>query len=256
MPASIWTQCAGRTELRRLSAEPWRAVEAQHVISTRPLVDTLAEQELLEGLLDAAKPPLPAEPGFAGLHFLLATPFRYPPLPYGSRFGRRDERGIWYGAERCETALAELSYYRLLFFAGSAAPLLPNTTAFSAYRARVSTRAGVDLTVPPFAAHAAQISSRTGYGASQRLGSEMRADGVEAFRFRSARDPAGGANVGLFTPAAFASPRPVGPAQTWHCTVTAGGDVEWVRDEVVRVRRLRFARVDFTVNGALPAPAV
>ena len=56
--------------------------------------------------------------------------------------------------------------------------------------------------------------------------------------------------------AAFAAKRPLGPAQTWRCTVTAVGDVEWLRDDVVRLRRLRFARSDFTVKGALPAPAV
>lgn len=256
MPPSIWTRCAGRTELRPLKAEPWRAVEAQHVISTRALVDSVAEQELLERLLDETKPPLPPDPAFKGLHYLLATPFRYPPLLHGSRFGRRDERGIWYGSDRCETALAELSYYRLLFFAGTAAPLLPNTTAFSTYRARVATPAGVDLTAAPFAAHGDRISSRTSYAASQQLGTEMRADGVQAFRFRSARDPKGGGNVGVFTPAAFAARRPLGAVETWHCTVTAAGDVEWVRDEVVRVRRLRFARADFAVKGELPAPAL
>lgn len=256
MSDGIWTRCAGRTELRRLAAEPWRVVEAQHVVSTRPLVDSLAEQELLERLLDDAKPPPPREAAFKGLHFLLATPFRYPPLPHGSRFGRPDERALWYGSDACETALAELSYYRLLFFEGSKAALLPNTTAFSAFRARVSTARGVDLTAPPFDAHRELISAKGSYGESQRLGSEMRADGVEAFRYASARDPAGGSNVALFTPAAFAAKRPLGPAETWRCTVTAEGDVEWLRDDVVRLRRLRYARADFVVRGKLPRPAV
>ena len=34
--------------------------EAQHVAATRALVDALAEQEILEGILEAAKPPRPA----------------------------------------------------------------------------------------------------------------------------------------------------------------------------------------------------
>lgn len=256
MSASIWTRCAGSSRRGRLAATPWRAVEAQHLISTRALVDSVAEQEELERLLDAAKPPVPTEPAFRGLHYLLSTPFRYPPLAHGSRFGRRDERGLWYGSDARETALAELSYYRLLFFTGSSARLLPNTTAFSAFRARVETRAGIDLTRDPFAAHRASISSRDSYEASQRLGAEMREAGVEAFRFASARDPTGGSNVGLFTPAAFAAKRPLGPPETWHCTVTAEGDVEWVRDEVVKVRRLRFERGTFQVRGRLPAPAI
>ena len=53
----------------------WRVVEAQHVVSTLKLVDTLAEQALLEDLLEETKPPVPPE--CRHLHYLLATPFRY-----------------------------------------------------------------------------------------------------------------------------------------------------------------------------------
>ena len=257
MSASIWTRCAGRTERRRLVAEPWRAVEAQHLVSTRALVDSLAEQALLEELLDAAKPPVPADGEFQGLHYLLATPFRYPPLAHGSRFGRRHERGIWYGSEQPRDRAR-----RALLLP---APLLRRVERrrssrtpprFSVFRARVATGAGIDLTAPPFAEHRARISARGSYGASQQLGTEMREDGVEAFRYSSARDPAGGANVALFTPAAFAARRPRAPAETWHCTVTEAGDVEWVRQDAVAVRRLRHARAGFLVRGKLPAPAV
>ena len=83
-----------------------RIVEAQHQYATRKLVDSDHEQYLLEQLIDAAKPPKPSESRFADLHYLLYSPFRYPPLPYGSRFGRRFERGIWYGAEHIDTVLA------------------------------------------------------------------------------------------------------------------------------------------------------
>ena len=37
---------------RRIDAKPWRVVEAQHRASTMRLVDTLAEQRVLEDLLD------------------------------------------------------------------------------------------------------------------------------------------------------------------------------------------------------------
>ena len=46
-----WTPAALSSEARPLSGRCWRIVEAQHVISTLKLVDTLAEQELLERLL-------------------------------------------------------------------------------------------------------------------------------------------------------------------------------------------------------------
>jgi hypothetical protein len=84
MSSDIWTQCAGRSEVRPLKLTPWRVVESQHQVSTRKLVDTLEEQALLEELIDSAKP---RDTTNGRLHYLLSTPFRYPPLPYGSRFG-------------------------------------------------------------------------------------------------------------------------------------------------------------------------
>ena len=50
-------------------------VEAQHVVSTLKVVDTLAEQERLERLLEETKPLVPPE--CRRLHYLLSTPFRY-----------------------------------------------------------------------------------------------------------------------------------------------------------------------------------
>jgi hypothetical protein len=47
-------------------------VEAQHVASTMKIVDDAAEQDLLESLLEASKPPLP-DPA-DGLDYLLASP--------------------------------------------------------------------------------------------------------------------------------------------------------------------------------------
>ena len=96
MSPSIWTRCAGRSELRPLRGRFCRVVEAQFRNSTRKLVDSDAEQEALEALIDRAKDPVP--PGFEDLHYLLYTPFRHPPLRNGSRFGTRQERGILYGA--------------------------------------------------------------------------------------------------------------------------------------------------------------
>jgi hypothetical protein len=256
MSRSIWTRCGGRSNARRLECRAWRIVEGQHILSSRKLVDTAAEHEVLEQLLEETKPPLPSGPEFHGLHYLLATPFRYPPLPYGSRFGSTLERSIWYGAEELETALAEYAFYRLVFFHGTAADLLPSTITVTALRAGVRTERGADLTAPPFDAYRDRISSKTAYADAQQLGAEMRADGVEAFRYRSARCPNGGIGVGLFTPAAFASRSPLRPAQNWFCTVTAQRDVEYRRQGVAGVQKCDFPDGTFQVDGALPHPAV
>jgi len=229
-------------------------VEAQHVVATRKLVDSDAEQQLLEELIERVKPSLPAEPEFQGLHYLLATPFRYPPLRHGSRFGSRGERGLWYGGEALRTAFAEAAYYRLVLLEGTEADLDPVVVDLSAFRARVRSERGVDLTQEPFAAHEAEISSPVSYAASQVLGREMRAAGVEAFRYRSARDVGGGTNLGLFTPRAFASRRPDSP-QTWYCVATRSV-VELSRRDLLERGAYRFPREELQVDGVLPTPAL
>lgn len=232
---------------------PWRVVESQSIISTRKLVDSVEEQELLEQLIDGVKPPLPPWPRLARLHYLLSTPFRHPPLRHGSRFGTRFEPGIWYGSRALRTAFAEVAYYRLVFLEGTEAALGSIAVELSAFRAGVRTRRAVDLTRPPFAAHAAAISSRTSYRSPQALGRDMRAAGVEAFVYVSARDPQEGANVGLFVPA-FSSDVPSVP-EAWICTANRSR-VELVKKDVFKQRRFAFLRGEFEVGGRLPSPAV
>jgi RES domain len=253
MSQSIWTRCAESSRLRPLALDAWRVVESQFITSTRKLVDSDDEQELLERMVEAVKPPVPPDPRLQRLHFLLYTPFRYPPLVRGSRFGTLTERGIWYGSLLLPTAFAEVAYYRLVFLDGTAAPLEIVTVELSAFRAAVRTRRGVDLTAPPFAQYAARISSKTSYGSSQPLGTEMRASGVEVAIYGSARDRAGGKNVALFAPA-FVRRSPAA-LSTWVCTATRQR-VEIAKKDILRKQRHAFDRADFEIGGALPTPAL
>ncbi len=223
------------------------------MVSTAKLTDSLAEQALLERLIDTAKPPLSPAEEFAGYHFLLTTPFRYPPLLHGSRFARRFERSLWYGSRTRRTALAEVAYYRLLFLEGTSADLGGLEVDLSLFRAVVRTRRGIDLTRPPFDRFEARISSPSRSGDSLRLGREMREAGVQAFRYRSARDRQGGVNVAVFTPHAFAAKRPSLP-QTWHC-LASRDRVEFARKDALERSSLGFSRGEFEVRGRLPAPA-
>lgn len=250
MSSSIWTRCAGASELRTLRLQPWRAVEAQHHVSTRKLVDSVEEQELLEELIDAAKPP---DPTGGRMHYLLATPFRYPPLAHGSRFGSRFESGIWYGAESRETAFAEVAYYRLLFLEGTRADLGMVVTQLTVFRVHARSPRGIDLTAKPFDRFHGAITSPARYTETQALGAAMRAAGVELFRYPSARDPAHGTGVGVFTPTAFgrAVPREL---QTWHCTATRQL-VDFAKRDYFGRGVYAYARELFLVDGALPAPA-
>jgi len=255
MSPTIWTQCGRKTSLRRLSGRPWRAVEAQHVFSTAKLVDSDDEQRLLEDLLEQrAKPPRPHD-ARPGLHYLLYTPFRYPSLPGGSRFAPPTERALWYGSEHVETALAEKAYWLLVFLEGTTAELGPVTRPITVFQAAFRTVAGVDLTRAPFDEYQDDLRSPTSYAAAQALGREMRSNGVEAFRYASARDPAGRANFGLFTPAVFSCDQPLA-SQTWH-SETFRGRVSLIRRHGLRIRqRLLFTREQYLIDGRLPMPGI
>lgn len=223
MSSPIWTPAALSSELRPHTGRCWRLVEAQHVVSTVKLVDTLDEQALLEGLLEASKPPLPPE--CQGLDYLLFTPFRYePPYPHGSRFRRAGRTpGVYYAAERVETAVAELAFYRLLFFAE--APQVPwpdNAAPFTAFCASIATPQALDLTAPPLDGDAATWTHPTAYAPCQELADGARAAGAELIRYQSVRDPDAGANLAVLTCAAFAAPAPV-ERQTWHIRLGANG---------------------------------
>jgi len=252
MSSSIWTRCAGDSEIRPLRLTPWRAVEAQHQVSTRKLVDSLEEQHLLEELIDRAKPP---DVTHGKSHYLLSTPFRYPPLGYGSRFGTRFERGIWYGAESRRTMFAEVAFYRFVFLEGTRADLGTVTTQLTAFNVRARSARGIDLVAPPFEAHRRAIASPTRYAATQALGAAMRGAGVELFRYPSARDRSGdGVNVGAFTPTVFGAAKPR-HFETWHCTATREL-VEMLKRDYFGHETYSFPRASFLVGGSLPSPAL
>ncbi|NTW47228.1 MAG: RES family NAD+ phosphorylase, partial [Chlorobaculum sp.] len=163
MSYPIWTPAEVSSEARFERFEAWRVVEAQHVVSTMKLVDSLSEQALLEEIVDERKPSLPAE--VAGLHYLLSTPFRYPPLPGGSRFRGEADPGVWYGAERMTTAAAEMSYWRWRFMQDAGFERLPSTQ-YSAFSVPVA-GAMVDLRRPPFDRDAPFWMHSTDYAATQ-----------------------------------------------------------------------------------------
>ena len=197
---------------RNLRAKPWRIVEAQHRVPTMRLVDTLDEQRVLEDLLEASKPPLPADA--AKLHYLLATPFRYPaPPPVGSRFRGIGDPGVWYGADVVETALAEVAYWRLRFLADSPATpdLLP--VPHTAFRASIAGSAIV-VSQLPFDRQRRQWEDPASYAATQALARVAREAGVALIRYRSVRDPGHRAALAVLTPKAFRKSAPL-EQHTW-----------------------------------------
>lgn len=254
MSRDIWTQCAGPNRVAPIACKAWRVVEAQHKVMTRRLVDDLEEQLLLEQIVDDVKPPRPPGPQFEGLHFLLSTPFRHPPLKGGSRFGTPAERGLWYGAKLLETCLAEKAYYQILFAAGTTAKLNNLSCLWSAYQAEIRASRGIDFTAPQFAAFEDEISSPTSYAFSQRLGTQMRAAAIEACVYHSARCRKKGDAIALIEPA-FGSRFPLRASQTWVCSLTGSG-CQVAPGNVTTSDVLEFKRSDFEVDGVLPQPCM
>jgi hypothetical protein len=215
MSSPTWTPAALRSEARVWRGKAWRLVEAQHRVSTLKLVDSLAEQALLEDILEATKPPVP--PDCRGLDYLLSTPFRYRPYPQGSRFRRAGfTPGVWYGAERVATAVAEMVFYRFLFFAEAPSVPFPDAVAeYTGFSVPLATDRLLDLTAPPLSRDRAAWMHPTDYATCQALAEAARAGGVEVLRSASVRDPGGGANLAVMTCSAFAARAPV-DRQTWR----------------------------------------
>ncbi len=233
-----------------LSGVLLRLVESQEQVATNQLVSSLDRQAVLEEMLEATKPRLRS--GTEGMHYLLATPFRYPPLKHGSRFGKHSEASLFYGALETGTVLAETAYYRFLFWYGMVTPPASKlVTQHTLFGAEYRTDKGLRLQGLPFSAQRDALTSPSDYRASQSLGAEMRTAGVEAFEFVSARDPDAGINVALFTPTALSGNAPVFQ-EAWLCELTG----ELVRFHAAHSHTLYTFAIDtFLVAGKLPQAA-
>ena len=190
-------------------------------MSTLALADTLAEQALLEDILEESKPLVPVE--CRQLHYLLSTPFRYGSLyPDGSRFRRAGlTPGVFYASQAPATAVAEMAFQRLLFYADSPATPWPATTGeYTAFSVRYATANSIDLTAAPFDRDARQWLNPSDYSHCQALAEAAREARIEVIRYRSAR--AEGRNIALLTCRAFAAREPK-ERQAWRLRVGAGG---------------------------------
>ena len=213
-------------------------MEAQNTSSTTRLTDSLADQRILEELIEEAKPDVLAN--CRHLHYLLYTPFRHKPYPHSSRFRRANSYpGVFYGAESQETAVAELTFYRMLFFREApGASLPPSSVQHHTFAVLCATDSAFDLTVPPFDAERVAWTHPTDYGCCLALADEARSLGIEAIRYESVRDP-GGRNVAILDPAAFGSPAPT-RIETWHIFARSSMVQAW--------REFPFLQLEFDLS--------
>lgn len=231
-------------------ASIYRLVESQEQIATLELVHDVYEQGILEDLLESTKSPLPHDT--KALHYLLQTPFRYPPLKYGSRFGTAYERGLFYGSLSTSTALAETAYYRFVYMLGPEMPFSETIhSEYTSFSASIRTHLALFLDKEPFIAYESLLMSKNSYVATQQLGHAMRNFGIEAFQFVSARDKLKGKNIALFTPNAFCNSNPVN-LTTWLCQ-TNTEQVGFMSKD--KQNRVLYKQEDFWVDNTFPSPA-
>jgi hypothetical protein len=248
----IWAAIRDKITPEPLNNHLLRIVESQEQIATNSLVDNLEKQAVLEEMLDSSKPPAPSVNG--ALHYLLATPFRYPPLRYGSRFGAKHEPSLLYGSLTEETAFAETGYYRFLFWSGMSTPppsdkLITQHTIFSV---PYTTNTGLKLQNFPFSDYPDQLLNPVSYEDTQSLGRAMREHGIDAFEYLSARDCNHGINAALFNAGALAATTPKNQRQ-WICETTH----DTVRFYSVADKTgYRYSLDTYLVEGVFPDPAV
>ena len=225
MSSSTWTPRAVASESKSCELTLWRAVEAQHVVATRALVDSLAEQEVLESVLEISKPRVPPE--CAGFDYLLYTPFRYPPPSRGSRFRSYDDPGVWYGAEAVRTSCAELGYWRWRFVMDSHGLTRLDGVAHTVFQAVVRGKS-VDLRKEPFVRDANMWGNPDDYAACHGLARVARAAETQIIRYASVRDPEHGGCGAVLDCRAFSGTGGVRQRQSWFLTVDRQR-ASWVR---------------------------
>ena len=193
-----------KTRLDKYREAVWRVIESQEEVATLNIVDDIEEQEILELLLDEAKPPYRV--GTRGMHYLLKTAFRYPPLKWGSRFGTTLMPSYFYAGETPGTALAECAYYRFLFLDDMKDAYEHSIRSeYCLFSALVASNNTLDLVKKKYSNLISRVSDPVSYKFSQAIGNwAFERNDVEVIRFNSARDP-NGVNVAVASPSAIRS---------------------------------------------------
>lgn len=249
MSSRTWTPQEVASSAVRHAGDAWRAVEAQHIVSTNALVDNADEQRVLEDLLDESKPPVPLNA--RRLDFLLCTPFRYAPPPGGSRFRGDTDPGVFYCADEVRTACAELGYWRWRHLLDSPALARMPPASQTVFRVRLDAPA-IDLRTPPFDVDRRTWTHPHDYRACQTMAGVARAAGVRAIRYESVRDPVHAGCCAVLDPDAFAKRSPL-DQQTWMLSVFRER-VVWQRSHVLGDEMFEFQASGWSVPPVVPGP--
>jgi hypothetical protein len=225
-----------------------RMVETQEYAATTSLVDDLEEQAILEQILDNFKPSYADDT--QNLHYLISTPFRYPPLKYGSRFGKIFEPSYFYASEAIKTCLAEAAFYRFYLIDGTETPFPKMIQSeHSLFFVRVISSSTLDLTQISDANIQNQLTDPGSYLFTQQIGLQARKVGADLIRYFSARSQEKGINVAIDNHTIIQSEKPVDKVE-YICQLDPKTGI--LRFSEPRTFPVMFTREQFLVDGELP----
>jgi hypothetical protein len=226
----------------------YRIVESQEKVATMNLLDTLAEQALLEELIETTKPSIDET---KRRHYLIQTPFRYPPLKHGSRFGSRFEPSIFYAGQTLKSAICESAFYSFYFLSRCtvqyADAIINHKTSFTV---EIQAKHHVDLTKVLSRDIQEKLTHKSDYQFTQSIGKQMRQESVASFRFFSARCNEQ-LNIGVFDINSIVGE----PAnyQSWEIKQTAKDILFYCRIKPELSQSFNLER--FLVDGVLAKPS-
>lgn len=248
---NIYTEINAKSFIQSIGGKGFRLVECQETVATTEIVSTLESQALLEEMLDElSKPDYRADTEH--LHYLLSTPFRYPPLRHGSRFGGRYEPGLFYGGTSESVTLCESAFYRFYFYYDmEKGPLHPTLQSqHTMFGFTYQTDMGIKLQNHPFDAYENNLRDPVRYQFSQKFGTAMREDGIKGFEYFSARDRDNGINVALYDAEPLTCTKPLNK-KSCLCQVSKEEVVFSIDREITS-----FSFEQFCVGGKLPLSSV
>jgi hypothetical protein len=225
-----------------------RMVETQEYAATTSLVDDLEEQAILEQILDDFKPRY--ADNTQDLHYLISTPFRYPPLKYGSRFAAITEPCYFYASETIQTCLSEAAFYRFYLIDGTETPFPKMIQSeHSLFFVQVMSSKTLDLTQISDLLIQKQLTDPISYSITQQVGQHARKNGADLLRYFSARSQEQGINLAIDNHTIIQSEKPEDKAG-YICQLDPQSGI--LRFSQPRTFPVTFTREQFLVDGHLP----
>ncbi|MBL4630972.1 MAG: RES family NAD+ phosphorylase [Paraglaciecola sp.] len=223
-------------------------VETQEYATTTSLVDDLEEQAILEQILDDFKPSYAQDT--QNLHYLISTPFRYPPLRYGSRFGAITEPSYFYASETISTCLAEAAFYRFYLIDGTETPFPKMIQSeHSLFFVQVDSSHTLDLTQISDKQLQKQLTDPMSYSLTQKVGQHARQADVDLLRYFSARSQIQGINIAIDNHTVIQSEKPEDKLE-YICQLSPQTGI--LRFSQPRTFPVMFTREQYLVDGKLP----